>query len=126
MSADSPRVRADLVETLRSVACCDSRISVGEMGLVDSVRVDDDGVAHVEVVPCCTYGTTKLVHEVEREAVTVPGVTGVEVAVDWEETWSPERMAEVAADATPDIEELADASGVDPRWEEYRDGTTTE
>lgn len=122
MSADPQRVRAELVETLRTVACCDSRIPVGDMGLVEGVRVDDDGAAHVEVVPCCTYGTTKLVNEVEREAVTVPGVTDVEVAVDWERTWDPERMAEGVEDATPDIRELADAHGVEPRWTEYEDG----
>lgn len=119
MSADRRRVREELVETLRTVACCDYRVGVGEMGLVDSVAVDDDGVAHVEVVPCCTYGMARLEHEVAKEAGTVSGVTGVEVDVAWDETWNPERAAGSVGDVTPDIEDLAEAHGLEPRWKEY-------
>lgn len=119
MNDDIQRVKADLVETLRTVACCDQRIGVGELGLVDDVTVTDDGVAHVDVLPCCTYGMARLQHEVEEEAGTVPGVTAVVVDVAWDETWDPGRMLETAEGATPDIDALAEAHDLEPRWKEY-------
>ena len=109
----------DLAETLRTVACCDQRVGVGELGLIDEVTVDDDGVARIEILPCCTYGMARLEHEVEREARAVPGVTSVDVDVDWDECWDPERMAKSVDDATPDIEALAAEHGLEPRWPEY-------
>lgn len=122
--SSNTRVREELIEVLRTVACCDQRVGVGELGLVDGVAVDDDGVAHVDVLPCCTYGMARLEHEVAQEARTVAGVTDVEVDVDWDECWDPERMAEAVEDATPDIEELAEAHDIEPRWHEYEDGST--
>lgn len=121
MSVDRQQVRDELIETLRTVACCDYRVGVGELGLVDHVGVDDDGVAHVEVLPCCTYGMARLEHEVRKETRTVTGVTDVEVDVAWEKTWDPERMTDVVDEATPDIEELADKHGLEPRGKSYVD-----
>lgn len=119
MSVNTQRVREELVETLRTVACCDYRIGVGELGLVESVAVGEDGSAHIEVLPCCTYGMARLEHEVEKEARDIRGVTAVEVDVAWDETWDPERTMQAVEDATPDIEELAEMHGLEPRWEEY-------
>lgn len=119
MSSDRQQMRDELIETLRTVACCDYRVGVGELGLVEHVAVDDDGVARVEVLPCCTYGMARLEHEVRKEAGTVGGVTGVEVNVAWDEMWGPARMADSVDEATPDIEELAEAHGVEPRGKKY-------
>lgn len=119
MNIDQQRIHDDLIETLRTVACCDQRVGVGELGLVDSVTVTEDGVAHVEVLPCCTYGMARLEHEVKQEARTVAGITNVEVEVAWDEAWDPERMAKTAEDVTPDIEDLAEEHGLEPRWKEY-------
>lgn len=122
MSVDQRRVRDDLIATLRTVACCDQRVGVGELGLVDSVTVTDDGVARVEVLPCCTYGMARLEHEVRREAHTVAGITDVEVDIAWDEAWDPDYMAETVEEATPDIEDLAEEHGLEPRWKEYEEG----
>jgi metal-sulfur cluster biosynthetic enzyme len=111
--------RDELVETLRTVACCDQRVGVGELGLVDEVTVTEEGVAHVQVLPCCTYGMARLEHEVEREAHTVEGVVDVTVDVAWDDAWDPSRMAEAVEDATPDIEELAEEHGLEPRWLDF-------
>lgn len=119
MSSDRQQVRDELIETLRTVACCDYRVGVGELGLVEHVALDDDGVARVEVLPCCTYGMARLEHEVRKEAGTVAGVTGVKVNVAWDEMWDPARMADSVDDATPDIEELAETHGVEPRGKKY-------
>ena len=120
MNDDTHRLKAALVAKLRTVACCDLRVGVGELGLVDDVSVTDDGVAHVDVLPCCTYGMARLQHEVEAEAGTVAGVTGVEVDVAWDETWDPGRVLEGAEEATPDIDALAEAHDLEPRWKEYQ------
>lgn len=92
------------------------------------MTVTDEGAARIEILSCCTYGMARLEHEVEREARTVPGVTSVDVAVAWDEAWDPDRMAESAADATPDIEALAAELGIEPRWPEYEaeDGSEDE
>lgn len=119
MSINRQRIHDELIETLRTVACCDQRVGVGELGLVDSVTVNDDGAAHIEVLPCCTYGMARLEHEVEREARTVSGVTAVNVEVAWDGVWDPVEMAETVEDATPDIEELAEEHDLEPRWLEY-------
>lgn len=121
MSVDRGRVREELVETLRTVACCDRRVGVGELGLIEGVRVTEEGVARVEILPCCTYGMARLEHEVEREARTVTGVTDVDVDVAWDEAWDPERVAETVDDATPDIEDLAEEYGLEPRWKEHEE-----
>lgn len=119
MSTNTRRVEDELVETLRTVACCDYRVGVGELGLVETVSVDDEGAARVEILPCCTYGMARLEHEVKKESRTVPGVTSVEVDVAWDETWNPDRATENVEDATPDIEELAESHGLEPRWPEW-------
>lgn len=125
MSSDQQRVRDELVESLRTVACCDQRVGVGELGLVDGVTVSDDGVAHIEVLPCCTYGMARLEHEVEQEARTVTGVTKVDVEVAWDGVWDPAEMAETVEDATPDIEDLAEKHDLEPRWLDYEGRDTT-
>lgn len=119
MSTDRHPAYDELAETLRTVACCDQRVGVGELGLIDEVTLSEEGVARVEVLPCCTYGMARLEHEVEREARTVPGVTEVEIEIAWDECWDPARMAETVAEATPDIEALAAEHGLEPRWPEY-------
>lgn len=119
MKIDRRRVHDELVETLRTVACCDQRVGVGELGLVEDVTVTEEGVAHVQILPCCTYGMARLEHEVEREAHAVPEVTEVTVDVAWDEAWDPAQMAETVRDATPDIEELAEEHGIEPRWLEF-------
>lgn len=126
MSADRRRVHEELTETLRTVACCDRRVGVGELGLVEDVDLTEEGVAHVSVLPCCTYGMARLEHEVGREARTVNGVTDVEVDVAWDEAWHPERMQSRVEDATPDIEALAEEHGLEPRWKEYESETDGE
>ena len=126
MSTDRHSAYDELAETLRTVACCDQRVGVGELGLIDSVDIDDDGVARVEVLPCCTYGMARLEHEVERGARAVDGVTSVEVDIAWDEAWDPERMAETVEDTTPDIEDLAAEHGLEPRWKEYKKEDTEE
>lgn len=125
MSTDRQRVHDELAETLRTVACCDQRVGVGELGLIDSVTLTGDGVARVEILPCCTYGMARLEHEVERAARAVTGVADVEVDIAWDECWDPARMAETVADTTPDIEDLAAEHELEPRWPGYEreDGT---
>lgn len=123
MSANIPGVRDELEETLRTVACCDSRVGVGELGLVESVSVDDDGAARIEVLPCCTYGMARLEHEVEKEASDVHGVKSVDVEVAWDEIWDPERATTSVDEATPDIEELAEAHDLEPGWEAYQESS---
>jgi metal-sulfur cluster biosynthetic enzyme len=78
--------------------CCrERRISVVEMGLIESIEILDRSVK-VEMVLTtgwCPFAS-RLLEMVEEEVGKLPGVEAVEVEVVWDPTWTPERMSEGA------------------------------
>ena len=86
-----------------------------EMGLVLGWRWTAPGKLHVDL--CVTFtGCTMAPHFVEaarRELLALPGVSEVELEVDTNFFWTPERM-------TPDE---APARGTPPRPQEWRERT---
>ncbi len=75
--------------------CCqERRISVVDMGLIESIEIVDRTV-RVEMVLTtgwCPFAS-RLLGMVEEEVGTLPGVEEVEVEVVWDPTWTPERMS---------------------------------
>jgi metal-sulfur cluster biosynthetic enzyme len=75
--------------------CCqERRISVVDMGLIESIEIVDKTV-RVEMVLTtgwCPFAS-RLLGMVEEEVGTLPGVEAVEVEVVWDPTWTPERMS---------------------------------
>ena len=78
--------------------CCrERRISVVDMGLIESIEILDSRV-RVEMVLTtgwCPFAS-RLLEMVEEEVGKLPGVEAVEVEVVWDPTWTPERMSEGA------------------------------
>ena len=78
--------------------CCqERRISVVDMGLIESIRIGDRRVS-VEMVLTtgwCPFAS-RLLEMVEEEVGRLSGVDQVEVEVVWDPTWTPERMSEGA------------------------------
>jgi metal-sulfur cluster biosynthetic enzyme len=75
--------------------CCqERRISVVDMGLIESIEILDTKV-RVEMVLTtgwCPFAS-HLLGMVEQEVGALPGVEAVDVEVVWDPTWTPERMS---------------------------------
>jgi metal-sulfur cluster biosynthetic enzyme len=75
--------------------CCREKgISIVEMGLVRSVRVDA-GRARVELLLTsgwCPFAAS-VVGQVEQRLLAEPGITHADVAIVWDEAWTTDRLA---------------------------------
>jgi metal-sulfur cluster biosynthetic enzyme len=78
--------------------CCrDRKISVVDMGLIESIDIEDRRV-RIEMVLTtgwCPFAS-RLLEMVTEEVGDLPTVDSVEVDVVWDPTWTPERMSESA------------------------------
>jgi metal-sulfur cluster biosynthetic enzyme len=77
--------------------CSDRRISVVEMGLIESVEIKQRRV-RIEMVLTsgwCPF-TARLEGVIREEVGSLEGVEAVDVEVVWDPTWTPERMSEGA------------------------------
>jgi metal-sulfur cluster biosynthetic enzyme len=78
--------------------CCrDRRISVVDMGLIESIEIEN---RKVEIEMVLTTGwcpfASRLLEMVTEEVGALPTVDNVDVDVIWDPTWTPERMSESA------------------------------
>ena len=74
--------------------CCERRISVVDMGLIESVEIRDR-VVRIEMVLTtgwCPFAA-RLLEMAEDEVGGLPGVDRVDVEVVWDPAWTPERMS---------------------------------
>jgi metal-sulfur cluster biosynthetic enzyme len=90
--------------------CCrDRRISVVDMGLIESVEIMGREV-RIEMVLTtgwCPFAS-RLLEMVEEEVGKLPVVDAVEVEVVWDPAWTPERMSGSAREKlTMPLEKLA-------------------
>ena len=78
--------------------CCrERRISVVDMGLIESIDIHN-GRVKIEMVLTtgwCPFAS-RLLEMVTEEVGALPAVDGVEVDVVWDPAWTPERMSESA------------------------------
>jgi metal-sulfur cluster biosynthetic enzyme len=90
--------------------CCrDRRISVVDMGLIESVEIMGREV-RIEMVLTtgwCPFAS-RLLEMMEEEVGRLPAVDAVEVEVVWDPAWTPERMSGSAREKlTMPLERLA-------------------
>jgi metal-sulfur cluster biosynthetic enzyme len=75
--------------------CCrDRKISVVDMGLIESVEIQGGNVS-IEIVLTsgwCPFAA-RLLEMVKEEVGKLPAVDAVDVEVVWDPTWTPERMS---------------------------------
>ena len=75
--------------------CCqERRISVVDMGLIESISIQDQSVKIEMVLTTgwCPFAS-RLLEMVEEEVGGLPEVESVKVEVVWDPTWTPERMS---------------------------------
>jgi metal-sulfur cluster biosynthetic enzyme len=75
--------------------CCrERRISVVDMGLIESIEIRGREVKIEMVLTTgwCPFAS-RLLEMVEEEVGALPGVEAVDVEVVWDPTWTPERMS---------------------------------
>jgi metal-sulfur cluster biosynthetic enzyme len=75
--------------------CCrDRKISVVDMGLIESVEIQG---AKVSIEMVLTSGwcpfAARLLEMIKEEVGKLPAVDAVDVEVVWDPTWTPERMS---------------------------------
>jgi metal-sulfur cluster biosynthetic enzyme len=82
------------LENCYDPCCRDRKISVVDMGLIESIDIEDHRV-RIEMVLTtgwCPFAS-RLLEMVEEEVGKLPTVDQVEVYVVWDPTWTPERMS---------------------------------
>ena len=75
--------------------CCqERRISVVDMGLIDSIGIQGGNVSIEMVLTSgwCPFAA-RLLEMVKEEVGKLPEVDAVDVDVVWDPTWTPERMS---------------------------------
>jgi metal-sulfur cluster biosynthetic enzyme len=75
--------------------CCrERRISVVDMGLIESIGIEDRRVKIEMVLTTgwCPFAS-RLLEMVDEEVGALPGVEAVDVEVVWDPTWTPARMS---------------------------------
>ena len=95
---DAAALRADLVETIKTVYDPEIPVDIWELGLIYDLDVDDDGSVVIRMTltsPMCPVAET-LPPEVEAKARSVAGVSDVKLDLVWEPPWSPSMMSEAA------------------------------
>ena len=78
--------------------CCrDRRISVVDMGLIESIEIENRkvGIEMVLTTGWCPFAS-RLLEMVTEEVGALSTVDNVDVDVIWDPTWTPERMSESA------------------------------
>ena len=97
------------LDTCYDPCCQDRKISVVDMGLIESIDIDARRV-RIEMVlttAWCPFAS-RLLEMVEEEVGGLPTVEVVDVEVVWDPTWTPERLSKPAREKlTMPLEKLA-------------------
>jgi metal-sulfur cluster biosynthetic enzyme len=100
---EEPRVHLEqIMEVLQSCydPCCKERaVSVVELGLIQGVKVADNG-HDVRVELLLTSGwcpfSTHLLQMIDQSVRAIEGVGEVDTEIVWNTVWTPERMSDSA------------------------------
>ena len=99
--------REDVVKALEAVHDPHVPVSLRRMGMLREIEIDADGVVSVQVcIPCMGCPGVGMLRENVREAaLSVPGVTRVEVEEGWHLPWSRDMIE-------PDVQVMMRANGI--------------
>jgi len=97
-SVDPDKLKADVIEVLKTVYDPEIPVNIYELGLIYEVNVESDGAVHVRMTltsPACPVAGS-LPGEVEQKVKSVPGVTDARIELVWEPAWNMSMMSEAA------------------------------
>lgn len=112
---DLPTWATDALAGVYDPCCREKGISVIDMGLVRSVRVEQ-GIAHVELLLTsgwCPFAASVLT-QVEDQIAAQPGIDAADVSITWDEAWTTDRLsprARAALRFLPPPSEVTDRDG---------------
>jgi metal-sulfur cluster biosynthetic enzyme len=92
--SELPTWARDALAGIYDPCCQEKGISVIDMGLVRSVRVED-GKATVGLLLTsgwCPFAATVLT-QVKEQILSQPGISDADVSIVWDEAWSPDRLS---------------------------------
>lgn len=87
-----------VVKALRNVHDPEIPLNIYDLGLIYQVETAADGAVLVTMTltsPSCPEAEA-IPGRVESEVMSVPGASSVEVVMEWDPPWDPERMSEEA------------------------------
>lgn len=87
-----------MVEVLGKIYDPELPVSIYEMGLIYSVKVDRHDVVTIRMTltsPACPVAES-LPREVESKVKAIDGVSDVRVELVWDPPWTPDRMTQAA------------------------------
>ena len=95
---DDPLLMEPVLEALKTVQDPEIPVNLVELGLIYELLVKKGGIVFVEMTlttPACPVAQS-MPGEVEKAALTVPGVSEVRVKLVWSPPWDRDRMSEEA------------------------------
>lgn len=106
-------LRSEVLKALKNIGCCDYRLGVGQLGLIQDVQVGKEGEVSVKVLPCCIFGMTRLVTSVKEGLGRIKAVTKVEVDVAWDQVWDRDHMSQEGKSVLQlDLKAMAEKHGL--------------
>src|SRR5689334_23962091 len=95
---DDPELYEPVLDALRTVHDPEIPVNIVELGLIYELVVKQGGLVYVEMTlttPACPVAQS-MPGEVEKAALTVPGVNEVRVKLVWTPPWDRDRMTDEA------------------------------
>lgn len=92
------QLKEKVIAAIKTVYDPEIPVDIYELGLIYTLDIDDEGVAHVEMTltsPACPVAES-LPMEVQERIIEVEGVKDVDLRVVFDPPWSKERMSEEA------------------------------
>ena len=98
MESDPKRLKADVIEILKTCYDPEIPVDVYELGLIYDVEVDDKGCVAIKMTltsPACPVAGS-LPGEIQAKVRSVPEVQDAQVELVWDPPWDKEMMSEAA------------------------------
>lgn len=109
-------LKQSVYDAIESSICCDHRVSIYDLGIVDRVDLDDHGNVDIKVIPCCPFGMTRMVNSIKQSVSRVDGIKEVKVEVTLDKVWTPDRLSDRAKQLVViDLKSLAKKQGIKPK-----------
>ncbi len=91
-------LKNEAIEAIKTVFDPEIPVNLWELGLIYSVKVDEDNIVHVEMTltsPACPVAES-LPMQVQEKIFAVQGVKDVELKVVFTPPWNKDKMSEEA------------------------------
>lgn len=92
------RIKADVIDTLKTIYDPEIPVNIYELGMVYSIEVDDEGNVKIRMTlttPACPVAGS-LPGQVKERIEQVYGVKSVDLKLVWDPPWSMDMMSEEA------------------------------